>query len=38
MNEEIKAELTKIDSRSDNVEVSEDASVNKAVSIDLRKE
>ena len=38
MNEEMEAELTKTDSRPDNLAVSEDASVDEAVSIDLRKE
>ena len=38
MNEEMEAELTKMDSRPDNLAVSEDASVDEAVPIDLRKE
>ena len=38
MNEEMEAELTKTDSRPDNLEVSEDASVDEAVPIDIRKE
>ena len=38
MNEEMEAELTKTDSRPNNLEVSEDASVDKAVPIDIRKE
>ena len=37
MNEEMEAELTKMDSRLDNLAVSEDASVDEAVPIDLRK-
>ena len=37
MNEEIESELTKMYSRPDNLEVSEDASVDEAVPIDLRK-
>ena len=38
MNEEMEAELTKLDSRPDNLAVSEDASVDEAVPIDIRKE
>ena len=38
VNEEIEAELTKTDSKPDNLAVSEDASVDEAVSIDIRKE
>ena len=38
MNEEMEAELTKTDSRPNNLAVSEDASVDKAVPIDIRKE
>ena len=38
MNEEMEAELTKMDSRPDNLAVSEDASVDEAVLIYLRKE
>ena len=37
MNEEMEAELTKMDPRPDNLEVYEDASVDEAVPIDLRK-
>ena len=36
MNEEMEAELTKMDSRPDNLAVSEDTSVDEAVPIDLR--
>ena len=38
MIEETEAELTKTDSKPDNLAVSEDASVDEAVSIDIRKE
>ena len=38
MNEEMEAELTEMDSRSDNLAVSEDANVDEAIPIDLRKE
>ena len=38
MNKEMKAELTKMDSRPDNQAISEDASVDEAFPIDLRKE
>ena len=38
MNEEMEAELTKTDSRPDNLSVSEDKSVDEAVPIDIRKE
>ena len=38
MNEEMEGELTKIYSRSDNLAVSEDASIDEAVPIDLGKE
>ena len=38
MNEEMKAELMKTDSRPDNLEVSEDESVDEAAPIDIRKE
>ena len=38
MNEEMEAELNKMDSRPDNLAVSEDASVDKDVPIDIRKE
>ena len=38
MNEEMEAELIKTDSRPDNLAVSEDASVDEAVPIDIRKE
>ena len=34
----MEAELTKMDSRPDNLAVSEDASVDEAVPIDIRKE
>ena len=37
MNEEIEAELDKMDSRPDNLELSKDANVDEAVLIDLRK-
>ena len=37
MNEEMEAELTKMDSRPENLAVSEDASVDEAVPFDLRK-
>ena len=37
MNEEMEAELTKMDSRPDNLEVSEDASVDEAIPVDHRK-
>ena len=37
MNEEMEAELTEMDSRTDNFEVFEDASVDEAFTIDLRK-
>ena len=37
MNEEMESELTKMDSRPDNLEVYEDASVDEAVPINLRK-
>ena len=37
MNEEMKAELTKTYSRPDNLAVSEDASVDEAFPIDIRK-
>ena len=37
MNEEIEAELNKMDSRPDHLEVSEDESVDEAIPIDLRK-
>ena len=38
INEEMEAELMKMDSRPDNLEVSEDESVDEAVPIDIRKE
>ena len=38
MNEEMEAKQNKTDSRPDNLEVSEDASVDEAVPIDIRKE
>ena len=38
MNEEIEADLTKMDSRPDNLTVHEDASVDETVPIDTRKE
>ena len=38
MNEEMEAELTKTDSIPENLAVSEDASVDEAVPIDIRKE
>ena len=38
MNEEMEAEVTKMDSRPDNLAVLEDASVEEAVPIDIRKE
>ena len=38
MNEEMEAELTKTDSRPDILAVSEDASVDEDVPIDIRKE
>ena len=38
MNEAMKYELTEMDSRRDNLVVSEDASNNEAIPIDLRKE
>ena len=38
MNEEMEAELTKINSRPENLAVSEDASFDDAVPIDIRKE
>ena len=38
MNEEMESELNKTDSRPDNLVVSEDASVDKAVPIYIRKE
>ena len=38
MNEEMESELTEIVSRPDNLAVSEDASVDEAVPIDIRKE
>ena len=38
VNEEMEAELIKTDSRPDNLTVSEDASVDEAVPIDIRKE
>ena len=38
MNEEMEAELTEMDSRPNNLAVSEDASVDGATPIDLRKE
>ena len=37
MNEEMKSEQTKTDSRPENLAVSEDASVDESVPIDLRK-
>ena len=37
MNKEMEAELTKMDSRPDNLAVSEDASFDEAVPIDIRK-
>ena len=37
MNEEMEAELTKIDSRTDNLAVSEDASADEAIPIDIIK-
>ena len=37
MNEEIEAEIMKMDSIPENLEVSEDESVGKAVPIDIRK-
>ena len=38
MNEEMEAELTEIDSRPDNLAVYEDANVDEAIQIDIRKE
>ena len=38
MNEEMEAELTEMDSRTDNLEVTEEAKVDEAIQIDLRKE
>ena len=38
MNEEMEAELTEMDSRPENLVVFEDASVDEAIPIDLRKE
>ena len=38
MNEEMEAELMKMDSRPDNLAASEDESVDEAVPIDIRKE
>ena len=37
MNEEMEVELTKTDSRPENLAVSKDASVDEAVPIDIRK-
>ena len=37
MNEEMEAKLTEIDSRNDNLAVSEEANVDEAIPIDLRK-
>ena len=38
MNEEMEAELTEMDSRTDNLAVSEDANFDEAIPIHLRKE
>ena len=38
MNEEMEAELTEMDSRTDNLQVTEEAKVDEAIQIDLRKE
>ena len=38
MNEEMEAELTEMDSRTDNLEATEEANVDEAISTDLRKE
>ena len=38
MNEEMEAELTKMDSRPDNLAVSEDSNFDEAIPIGLRKE
>ena len=37
MNEAMEAELTEMDSKTDNLEVSEEANVDEAIPIDLRK-